>query len=111
MCPARSDVTVEKKVRIIGKTIAISLQVRDEFGNIATDEPGSVEVCLLCGEGSVQQPEYVGNGVYEASALPTRAGAFKVGVYIRGEHAVGSPFSVKVFSGAAALPAVAASEP
>ena len=62
-------------------------------------------MCLLRGEGSVQQAEYVGHGAYEASALPTRAGTFKFGVYIRGEHVVGSPFSVKVFSGATDRPA------
>ncbi|KAL1515338.1 hypothetical protein AB1Y20_001969 [Prymnesium parvum] len=99
MSASRSQLVVIKKRRLVGKAIAIALQARDEFGNPARHEPGAVDVCVLRGEGGVEPLEHISKGRYEALAWPSGAGLFQVGVYVRGEHVQGSPYSTTICSG------------
>lgn len=51
------------------------------------------------GDGSIERQEYVGRGRYEIAARPNCAGRFEVGVYVRGQHVIGSPYTAAVSSG------------
>jgi hypothetical protein len=79
---------------VAGSSQRFALTSRDMFENVRIVGHDAFEVVM---DGSISNiVQHVGDGVYDISVEPTKAGQIEVGIKFWGSHVAGSPFIVNV---------------
>jgi Filamin/ABP280 repeat len=83
---------------IAGVSQLFHVQLRDEFQNNITNNPGPAFVVFVSGsdDSADGKATYVADGVFAVSYTITKAGSYSISVKVDGESVANSPFDAKV---------------